>query len=332
MTARRYPFLRIHCPCAEPVTDDQDDSDPESLSKPTPPTPETTTTLELPPSLESPFALHTLNSLYFCDVCMVLRCERCVVEEVVQTYCPACLHVYSADTAGGGNEPSKVTRKGVRGDDVTFCTRNCLQCPLCFTNLIMLSQSISDSSEASGTVYLQCPHCSWDSRRQPGNLTFSKHSSLYQQIRQIASNTKADENREASDPTTATTASRFSALSSFYQQLYDSLDAEEEQSNAHSAPPSPLFPKRANRSLETIRFLKSHYSRQQGPASSSPSLPAVTPASVLGELGRAGGVPSHKAREYEENEKERYVEYIGEEAEQEEALRVRDMTSLDISK
>ncbi|ODQ73228.1 hypothetical protein LIPSTDRAFT_288500 [Lipomyces starkeyi NRRL Y-11557] len=322
MTATRYPSLRIHCPCAEPVTDGQG-AELDSATTPSSPDPahDTTTRLELPPSLESPFALHALNNLYFCDVCMVLRCERCVVEEVVQTYCPTCLHVYSADTTGGANEPSKVTRKG-RGDDATFCTRNCLQCPSCFTNLIMFSPSASEASEASGTVYLQCPHCSWDSRRSPRSLTFSKHSSLYQQLRKISVSTIGDDYSDTSDvPTT-----RFSALSVFYQQLYDSLDAEEEDSDA-SAPPSPLFSKRANRSLETIRFLKSHYSKQGG--SSSASSPAVTPASVLSALGRAGGVSSQKTREYAEREKERCVQYIDEEAEVEEALRVRGISSLD---
>ncbi|KAJ8098760.1 dynactin subunit 4 [Lipomyces tetrasporus] len=322
MIATRYPLLRIHCPCAEPITDGPDTEVDALTTSGSPDTGlDTTTNLELPPTLDNPFALHALNSLYFCDFCLVLRCERCVVEEVVQTYCPACLHVYSADTTAGGNEPSRVTRKG-RSDDATFCTRNCLQCPLCFTSLTTFATTSSEGSEALATVYLQCSHCSWDSRHKGRSLIFSKHTSLYQQVRKLSAQSVIDDESETHD----TPATTFAELSQFYQQLYDSFEAEEAESDT-SAPPSPLFSKRASRSLETIRFLKSHYSKQGG-SSSAPS-PAITPSSVLGVLGRAGGVSNQKTREHAEKEKERCVSYIDEKAEIEEVTRMRGMTSLD---
>ncbi|KAK9261209.1 dynactin p62 family-domain-containing protein [Lipomyces tetrasporus] len=324
MIATRYPLLRIHCPCAEPITDGPDTEVDALTTSGSPDTGlDTTTNLELPPTLDNPFALHALNSLYFCDFCLVLRCERCVVEEVVQTYCPACLHVYSADTTAGGNEPSRVTRKG-RSDDATFCTRNCLQCPLCFTSLTTFATTSSEGSEALATVYLQCSHCSWDSRHKGRSLIFSKHTSLYQQVRKLSAQSVIDDESETHD----TPATTFAELSQFYQQLYDSFEAEEAESDT-SAPPSPLFSKRASRSLETIRFLKSHYSKQGG-SSSAPS-PAITPSSVLGVLGRAGGVSNQKTREHAEKEKERCVSYIDEKAEIEEVTRMRGMTSLDES-
>lgn len=86
-----YPSLRIHCPCAEPVSDDEGDIEDEVPDEQH----SGSRQLTLPPTLTNDFALHALNALYFCDVCKALRCERCVVDEVVQTYCPSCLHIYS---------------------------------------------------------------------------------------------------------------------------------------------------------------------------------------------------------------------------------------------
>ena len=36
-------------------------------------------------------SLHSLDSLYFCDDCDAIRCERCVQVEITSYYCPNCL-------------------------------------------------------------------------------------------------------------------------------------------------------------------------------------------------------------------------------------------------
>ncbi|KAK9464766.1 dynactin p62 family-domain-containing protein [Lipomyces arxii] len=289
-----YPNIRIHCPCAEPVTDGGSENEDEGAGS----------KLELPPSLASPYALHALNSLYFCDNCMVLRCERCIVEEVVQTYCPSCLQVYSADTTASGNDAARDLRK--RGNEKTLhCTRNCLQCPLCFSITVVLSTS------SEGDVYLQCPHCFWDSRNVAGGLTFTKYGTLYNQLQTFILTDPNSEN------------SRFSTLSSFYKDVYDAIDQEESEITAHTAPNGT---KRPGRSLETSRFIRSYAARRQ--ASSPTPTPKITPSTVLGVLGRAGGVSSRRVREEAEKTRERYIVDLDESAEWAAVDRIRGINAL----
>ena len=62
-------FPRYHCACASSST-------------------------SLQPSATHPsttHSLHSLDSLYFCDDCDAIRCERCVQVEITSYYCPNCL-------------------------------------------------------------------------------------------------------------------------------------------------------------------------------------------------------------------------------------------------
>ncbi|KAK9478246.1 dynactin subunit 4 [Lipomyces japonicus] len=282
--ASHYPYHKIHCPCAEPIVADADASvgtnGDDKLAN----------DLSLPPSLSSRFALHSLNELYFCDVCMAIRCERCVVEEVVQTYCPACLHVYSLTES-----TARARRSGADNADSFFCNRNCMQCPLCNTNLMLRQRLPTDGSD----VYLECPHCKWDSKSVVG---LTKKSSIYQQVRKHANNK----------------SSKFSTLSTFYADLYDALEGTEELESGLSPTHG-----RVNRSLETTRFLKRH-TRESLSLS-----PSVTLSTII-SLGRAGGISKAKSNAYEEREREKFVlELSDDEKEQEEVKRVRALTSFE---
>ena len=63
------PTIQYHCNCT-------------SLSGGVPP----------PPHLaSSSYAFHSLHSLYFCEECDAVRCNRCVTMEVSGYYCPNCL-------------------------------------------------------------------------------------------------------------------------------------------------------------------------------------------------------------------------------------------------
>jgi dynactin 4 len=49
-------------------------------------------------------SLYPLDSLLFCDECDAIRCPRCVTEEVITWYCPACLfEVPSSAVKSDGN-------------------------------------------------------------------------------------------------------------------------------------------------------------------------------------------------------------------------------------
>lgn len=81
-----------------------------------------------------------LLALYACKHCLELRCRRCVREEVVCYYCPACL-----------NEAPSASFKAGRGR----CTRECFRCPLCAARLNVVASA--DETRYS----LACGVCRW---------------------------------------------------------------------------------------------------------------------------------------------------------------------------
>ena len=83
------------------------------------------------------FATHPLSHLYFCTDCHAIRCPRCVVEEVVVTYCGQCL---------------------LECDKIGECARGCAQCPVCCTAL-----SLTRHRSSKEFYTLQCLNCSWSS-------------------------------------------------------------------------------------------------------------------------------------------------------------------------
>ncbi|KAK9462755.1 dynactin p62 family-domain-containing protein, partial [Lipomyces oligophaga] len=302
--ASQYPIIRIHCPCAESISeeDDSKSADQDSPSKSNVESLQSSpfsSGLLLPPTISSPFALHTLNSLYFCDACMALRCERCVVEEVVQIFCPACLHVYASESTSG---IERISRRG-GGEDFTFCTRNCLRCPLCLTGLVMFSTDEPKFSDFP--IYMQCPHCKWDSRNSTADIRFNKQASLYQQLRaKIRTESGVENDQEVSIDSSETLS--FASLLELYKEQYAATADEDLESNKLAATTSSLFPdKRISRSLETSRFLKtSHLARQREVQGGSPTRgldsPSINPASVISIFGRSGGISSRKTRQQAE--------------------------------
>ncbi|KAK9448917.1 dynactin p62 family-domain-containing protein [Limtongia smithiae] len=334
------PFLRIHCPCAEPIINESPTTTPSSSPARTqhssvspsplpgiPPLP--AADRELPPSLWSPSALHALNNLYFCDTCMAVRCERCVIEEVVQVYCPSCFHVYHADTGSTG-EGTRGSRGG-RVDDASFCTRNCLTCPLCVANLVMYSTETS-TFNAEPTLYLQCPHCLWDSRQTGSSgVYFSKTSSLYHQLRNLARTTdevRPDEGSGVLDPkpslkplkegedNTESHETKFEGVLALYKHIYEVADAEAAQGQSTKLPlwkSSRLRPPSSTTTKHDTELTKY----------------AITPTNLLGVLARESGVPEHKSRAYEESQAERYIDILDTDAEERELKRAQVLTSLD---
>ena len=80
--------------------------------------------------------------LYACPHCLDVKCPRCVREEVVCYYCPACLI-----------ETPSATFKSGRGR----CTRQCFRCPICATTLNVVANA--DDTALS----LACGVCRWAS-------------------------------------------------------------------------------------------------------------------------------------------------------------------------
>ncbi|TFK52164.1 hypothetical protein OE88DRAFT_1627825 [Heliocybe sulcata] len=152
------PTLQYHCPCYS--------SDP----KPPPP--------DLPSSSSSFHALHTL---FFCEECDAVRCNRCVMVEVSGYYCPNCLfEVPSASVRAEKNRCS--------------CARNCFLCPNCRNTLSVVP---SDPPETGDTristipinavgeppFFLYCNHCRWDSAEV--GITFDKPTGLAAQLQRF---------------------------------------------------------------------------------------------------------------------------------------------------
>ncbi|KAK9470638.1 dynactin p62 family-domain-containing protein [Dipodascopsis tothii] len=216
------PDVRVHCPCAEPPDGERAEAD----------------GLELPRTLMDAGALHALNSLYFCEDCRAIRCPRCVYDEIVQVYCPSCLHVYMSEfDEAHSQRQQQLAAVGWRRPDRDYqtCTRNCFQCPVCAANLLILA---GDGAHA-GEVYVQCAHCLWDSRSVPG-LVFTKQTSLFSQFREKYAHAGA--------------AARVDALGQFYRAAAAAeaeaaaARAAEGVRSAPSSPQSKYLPRRRDTS------------------------------------------------------------------------------------
>lgn len=96
---------------------------------------------KIPLLLENKFCHFTLEELYFCDRCNAARCPKCVLHKPVCIYCPQCLAEFTAEQAVASNNK---------------CTRNCLQCPCCQSNIQVL--------KTENGYDLSCALCNWSSR------------------------------------------------------------------------------------------------------------------------------------------------------------------------
>lgn len=90
-----WPDIRIHCPCSEKaiLSGNESTSSTATLAEVT----ASEDDLALPRTVMNDSALYSLNNIYFCEECSSIRCPKCVFEEVVQVYCPSCLHVYMSE-------------------------------------------------------------------------------------------------------------------------------------------------------------------------------------------------------------------------------------------
>ncbi|KAK0202038.1 dynactin p62 family-domain-containing protein [Desarmillaria ectypa] len=150
------PSVLYHCCC---------------LSSPSVPPP--------PPHLaSSSHSFHPLHSLFFCEECDAVRCNRCVSVEVSGYYCPNCLF--------------EVPSASVRAEK-NRCARNCFMCPNCRNTLSVVSSdppdpgdgrlSITMSTVGEPPFFLFCNHCRWDSAEV--GITFEKPTGLAAQLQKF---------------------------------------------------------------------------------------------------------------------------------------------------
>lgn len=122
----------------------------------------------------SNYALYPLEHLLYCDDCQQIRCQRCVIEETLNWYCPGCLF----------EVPSSVVKS-----DGNRCTRNCFNCPVCTSPMMVNSIENPDAPSATGGPYiLSCPYCHWSSVEI--GIEFEKHTGVYSQLARIANGGK----------------------------------------------------------------------------------------------------------------------------------------------
>lgn len=132
-----------------------------------------------PPHMPSSSAsFHPLYSLFFCEECDAVRCNRCVSVEVSGYYCPNCLF--------------EVPSASVRAEK-NRCARNCFSCPICRSTLQVVASDPPDGGDGRPSVslsnvgeppfFLYCNHCRWDSAEV--GITFEKPTGLAAQLQKF---------------------------------------------------------------------------------------------------------------------------------------------------
>ncbi|KAJ7078654.1 dynactin p62 family-domain-containing protein [Mycena epipterygia] len=148
------PTVDYHCPCL-------------SHSNVPPP----------PHLLSSSHSFHALHTLFFCEECDAVRCNRCVSIEVSGYYCPNCLF--------------EVPSASVRAEK-NRCARNCFMCPNCRNTLSVVPSDPPDlgdgrliplSTIGEPPFFLYCNHCRWDSAEV--GITFEKPTGLAAQLQKF---------------------------------------------------------------------------------------------------------------------------------------------------
>ena len=142
-----------------------------------------------PPHLPSSSAsYHPLHTLFFCEECDAVRCNRCVLLEVSGYYCPNCLfEVPSASVRAEKNRYVYDHFLAPPADRATRCARNCFLCPNCRNTLTVVPSDPPENVDSrmspivSTTLgeppfFLYCNHCRWDSAEV--GITFEKPTGL----------------------------------------------------------------------------------------------------------------------------------------------------------
>lgn len=148
-----------------------------------------TSSLKSPPpglpaySPASRYAFHPLESLYFCDECDQIRCNRCVTVDISSYYCPNCLF----EVPGASVKAEK-----------NRCARNCFECPCCQHTLSVIASDLNSdlarsldpadpvASQGEPPYYLTCSSCRWDSKSV--GLVFEKPTGLSLQLQRTEDN------------------------------------------------------------------------------------------------------------------------------------------------
>ncbi|KAH9873349.1 hypothetical protein J1614_005747 [Plenodomus biglobosus] len=127
-----------------------------------------------PQSPRANYSLYPLEHLLYCEDCQQIRCPRCVIEETLNWYCPHCLF----------EVPSSVVKS-----DGNRCTRNCFNCPVCVSPLLVNLLDNADARPGAADRHiLACPYCHWSTIET--GIEFEKHTGVYAQIARIANGGK----------------------------------------------------------------------------------------------------------------------------------------------
>ncbi|SPO24642.1 related to dynactin subunit p62 [Ustilago trichophora] len=177
------PHVLYFCPCNQAHSNSASTSSASSSRQ------RHTSTLASPPpglpaySPASRYAFHPLESLYFCDECDEIRCNRCVTVDISSYYCPNCLF----EVPGASVKAEK-----------NRCARNCFECPCCQHTLSLLASDLASASARSVDLtdplasqgeppyYLGCSFCRWDSKSI--GLVFEKPTGLSLQLQRNEDN------------------------------------------------------------------------------------------------------------------------------------------------
>ncbi|ODV70855.1 uncharacterized protein CYBJADRAFT_56386 [Cyberlindnera jadinii NRRL Y-1542] len=153
--------VSVFCPCSERLTSELDDTVSLELSS-------------FPETITDPNTLHIQPDLNFCNQCQAVRCRKCIELEVVTKYCARCLHEMKPE--------------------YSFCSRNCLDCPICGNNLIVLP------NKNTMTCSMSCSTCDYIYTSEP-----------LERLRPMARVVKTEQNKRES-------MRMFSDLQKFYLQ------------------------------------------------------------------------------------------------------------------
>ncbi|KAL2213138.1 dynactin subunit [Sarocladium strictum] len=166
------PYSYIQCPCS-----DQAEAEPDDDSQQEDTVEDEDRTFD-PRAPRSNYSLFPLEHLMYCEDCQQIRCPRCVSEEIVTFYCPACLmEVPSSTQRSEGNR----------------CTRSCYQCPNCIAPLQVSTLQAKDesgllsadgtSAAAQGPYALICTYCNWASTEV--GIEFDRPSGIHSQLAKL---------------------------------------------------------------------------------------------------------------------------------------------------
>ncbi|KAJ1028819.1 hypothetical protein NDA16_001984 [Ustilago loliicola] len=180
--AMASPHVLYYCPCNQTASHGASSSSSSSSQR-------YKSTLASPPpglpasSPASRYAFHPLDSLYFCDECDQIRCNRCVTVDISSYYCPNCLF----EVPGASVKAEK-----------NRCARNCFECPCCQHTLSVLASDLPTdiarsvdptepaASQGEPPYYLGCSFCRWDSKSI--GLVFEKPTGLSLQLQRSEDN------------------------------------------------------------------------------------------------------------------------------------------------